>query len=136
MTGFVVDASVTASWVLPDENVQRSEALRRRLVEEDAHVPVVWPAEAANALLIAERRGRVSAEDVQAALLDLRLSPIVVDEPDRDRIWSETVRLAREHRLTVYDASYLELALRLALPLATLDRRLSEAATRAGAVLA
>lgn len=135
MSGFVVDASITAAWVLPDEFHPRAEALKQRLNAEDAHVPAVWPAEVANALLMAERRRRVSAEDVQAALADLRGPGIVIDEADRDRTWTDTIRLAREHRLTVYDAAYLELASRLSLPLATSDKRLGEAAERAGAAL-
>lgn len=136
MSDVVIDASFAAAWVLPDESNERVDAVFNRLDAWDGRAPAIWPTEIANTLLIAERRGRLSTEDTQGALLSLRLSPIVVEDVDRDQTWINATQLAREHGLTVYDASYLELALRLSLPLATLDKRLAKAAENAGVSLA
>lgn len=136
MSGFVVDASITTAWIIPDERSPQAITVRERLETENAHVPAIWPTEVGNALLIAERRGRLSAEEARIALSDLDNPAFVIDPPNPARTWIETTRLAREHRLTVYDASYLELAIRLALPLATFDKALGSAAISAGVALA
>ena len=123
--GFVVDASVIAAWLLPDETSPIADAVTERLVSEDAFAPAIWWFEIRNILLIAERRGRITARDTEEALSllsELRIGPL--EDADETAI----LDLARGHGLTVYDAAYLELARRTSLPLATLDRALATAA--------
>lgn len=122
---FVLDASVTACWCFPDEQSAAADAAMRRLLGEEAMVPPVWSLEIRNILVVNERRGRIEPEDSNAFLQDLSLLPI--------RVHSETdevaaLALARKHQLTVYDAVYLNLAMRISAPLATLDRSLARAA--------
>jgi predicted nucleic acid-binding protein len=90
-----------------------------------AVAPELWRIEVANSLNVGIRRGRITRNNLKAL-------PILVDNETRNRIWSDTLGLADKHRLTVYDATYLELALRLSLPLATLDEDLRSAAEREG----
>jgi len=129
---FVLDASVTLAWAFEDERDAMAERVLDELERSEAATPHVWPLEVANALVVAERRGRISPADANrfgALLLDL---PLVVDPLERRRPLTEVRRLARAHGLTAYDASYLELALRLGVPLATGDRALAAAARDTG----
>ena len=96
-----------------------------RVVEYGAIVPGIWWYELRNALVMNERRGRLSAADTAATLADLRELRISLD-PAHDE--SVVVALAREQHLSVYDAAYLEVALRHTLPIASLDKRLCQAA--------
>jgi predicted nucleic acid-binding protein len=122
---FVVDASVAASWLLPDEG--RPEALRAyaRLVGDHAVVPSLWWFEVRNLFVVNERRGRVDREQTRQALSLLAALPI---ELDFEPVEATLLHFARQHRLTAYDAAYLELAKRYTLPLATLDKALATAA--------
>jgi predicted nucleic acid-binding protein len=97
-----------------------------------AFVPSIWPLEVANALWVGERRKRCTQADTLAWTGFLQSLPIIVDEETARRAWGEVLALARLESLSVYDATYLELALRLELPLATLDSKLSAAAGRIG----
>ena len=98
------------------------------VAEDGAVVPTLWRLEVANSLTVAARRGRIDADFRRAALADLALLDIRAD-PDTDtHAWTGTLQLADRFRLTVYDAAYLELAQRRALPLATLDEELLGAA--------
>lgn len=128
----VLDGSVAIAWCFLDERTPSVDALHVRVGQGGAIVPAIWPLEVANVLLLAVRRGRLTpANKVLAveALLDLA----ILTETDTDRyVWSDITRLAEKHRLTAYDASYLELALRRRLPLATLDAALTRAATAEG----
>jgi predicted nucleic acid-binding protein len=127
--GFVLDASVALAWALPGEvGGAGASALMGRLVEEAAIVPTLWRLEVGNALLTAERRGRLRPERVGAAWRLLGDLPIELDTETHARAWSGTAELARRHGLTLYDAAYLELAGRRALPLATFDALLARAA--------
>ena len=129
---FVVDASITASWMLPDEENPLAEFAQSLLVDEIAIAPFVWWFEVRNILLVAERRQRLEGSDVDRLVAILNAYPISLDaEPSE----STTLRIAREHALTCYDASYVELAMRMRIPLATLDRRMADAARRAGVSL-
>ncbi len=101
-----------------------------------AIVPAIWPFEIANALLTAERRKRLSMAQVTAILKKLTLLPITIDAAQVESVFGDVVAVARQGQLTEYDAAYLELALREALPLATLDDRLRRAARNAGVSLA
>jgi predicted nucleic acid-binding protein len=127
VAGFVLDASVTAAWCFSDEATSASDMLRDSLAERSAIVPKLWHVESANLLLVAERRGRITAERCMELLELLDGLPIeTVDEADRIR--GPVLRLARDHRLTAYDAIYLDLALQSGLPIATRDDDLRRAA--------
>jgi len=126
---FVIDASVAASWLLPDEGHASAAAAYRRLRSDHALVPGLWWFEVRNIFVISERRGRLDGEQTRKALALLGSLPIQQDlEPDEAAV----LRLARQHRLTVYDAFYLELAQRENLGLATLDAELARAASNEG----
>jgi predicted nucleic acid-binding protein len=126
---FVVDASIALAWYLPGEASATAEAAFARLRDTEAVAPFLWWFEVRNALMISERRKRITPAQTVQILTRLGELPLRLDvAPD-----SETVMaLARTHGLTVYDAGYLELALRLVVPLATLDRALIAAAPAAG----
>lgn len=106
--------------------------MRDRVLSLGAIAPVIWRLEVANGLAMIRRRGRMTEEDATRALSHLSLMPIEPDPETWSRAWSDTLALAEGHRLTVYDAAYLELALRRRLPLATLDKELREAAGACG----
>ena len=131
----VIDSSVTLAWVYSDETTEAVESVLSVVTSAGAWVPALWKLEVANVLETSVRRGRTDAAFRDAALDDLALLPISVD-PETDRhAWGATARLARLHRLTLYDAAYLELAQRRRLLLATLDRELRAAAKAEGVAL-
>jgi len=131
---FVLDASVALSWGFEDETTPYTEAVLEALAECEAVVPAVWPLEVGNGILMAERRGRLSHADAVQFLTLLRQLPIRVEPEPPERMLGEILALAmaREQGLSTYDASYLDLAMRLGLPLATQDDQLREAAERCG----
>jgi predicted nucleic acid-binding protein len=136
MPGFVLDASVTLPWRFEDEATASTDALLDRIQRgEEAVVPAHWPLEVVNALLIAHRRGRVTAEQIAEFIEDLGALPIRIEPPAGPGNWSVIVALAGQYRLTAYDAAYLDLARRTGLPLATLDDDLRKAARSEGAAL-
>ena len=132
---FVLDASVALAWLLADEANDYSERVLDRLNREEVIAPAIWPMEVANVLVLAERRGRLSPEQVSEALEEALSLPITVYGTAPDQVLNPISGLARRHGLSVYDATYLELAIREELPLATLDNSLREAAQRAGVPL-
>ena len=125
----VLDTSATIAWVYAGETSRPVRAVFDQVTESGAWVPGLWRLEIANVLEMGVRRGRHDAAFREMTLADLALLSIQVDPHTNDRAWGATIRLAERHRLTVYDAAYLELALRRGLPLATLDRELRVAAT-------
>ena len=129
---FVVDNSIALAWCFEDEQTPAKMALLDRLTEEGAMAPQLWPIEALNGLLTAERRGRINARTRRRLAGFLGELPISIDDETAGRVWSATAQLAEAHNLTAYDATYLELALRLAMPLATSDAALIRAAEREG----
>ena len=131
----VVDASVTLAWIFTEERTLPVQKILDRLIDEQAFVPAIWRLEIANGLQMSVRRGRIDAATRDTALRGLALLNITTD-PDTDNFaWSTTLSLAEQHRLTLYDAAYLELALRLGVPLATLDRDLRSAGDALGVTL-
>ena len=131
----VLDSSATLSWIYNDETTDAIRHVFDALGEEGAWVPGLWKLEVANILEMGVRSGRHDAAFRDATIADLALLSISLD-PETDRqAWGPTVQLAARHRLTLYDAAYLELALRRGLPLATLDRELRSAARAEGVVL-
>lgn len=129
---FVLDCSVTMAWVFPDEANDSTDALRESLLKDSAVVPVLWPIEVGNVLLAATRRGRISEDDWPRIRDALAALPIDFDPESCDRVLDSVLPIANEYKLSVYDAMYLELALRLGLPLATLDQELIAASKAAG----
>ncbi len=124
----VLDSSVTLAWIYSAETTEAISDVLARVIESGAWVPALWRLEIANVLEMGVRKGPTDAAFRDAALADLGLLPITLD-PETDRhAWGATAKLAARHRLTLYDAAYLELARRRSLPLATLDRDLRAAA--------
>lgn len=135
MTRFVVDTSTTMAWCFNDEVTPATDALLDQLWTAGAIVPAAWSLEVTNALLVAERRRWVTENEATLLAQLLQLLPITVDADRAARMFGVVLSLARKHNLSSYDASYLELAMRQGLPLATQDARLRAAATRAGVPL-
>jgi predicted nucleic acid-binding protein len=122
---FVLDASVTACWAFDDEHDADADLAFERMRDEEAVVPCLWWFEVRNILIVNERRRRIAEPQTSVFLANLSRLRIRVDRiPDEGRV----LRLARAHRLSVYDVAYLELAQREVLPLATLDGDLRRAA--------
>jgi predicted nucleic acid-binding protein len=121
---------VTLAWIYSDETNEAIREVFEQVADVGAVVPALWRLEVANSLTIAVRRRRIDAEFRRAALSDLALLDITTDQHTDAHAWSETLHLADRYRLTLYDASYLELARRRTLPLATLDQDLSAAAAK------
>ncbi len=124
---FVLDSSVALSWVLPDESNPAVDSLCDRLTDDVALVPPVWPLEIGNALLVGMKRGRLTSRDLSRLLTEIRALPIEIDSASTARSLEDTLRIAQRYELTTYDASYIELAKRRGVALATLDHRLREA---------
>ncbi len=131
----VLDSSVTLAWVYADETTMAVNAVFEQIIERTAWVPALWRLEVANVLEMGVRRGRHDAAFRDATLADLGLLPITPDPDTERQAWGATLRLAERHRLTLYDAAYLELAQRRALPLATLDVELRNAGQIEGVAL-
>ena len=124
---FVLDSSATLAWVYPDEMTPAIARLSEQVSEQGAWVPTLWALEIGNNLLLAVRHGRIGADQRTQFIRLLRALNISTD-PDTDRYaWLDTMGLAEKFRLTLYNACYLELAERLHLPLASLDRDLRAA---------
>ena len=132
---FVLDGSVTLAWIFEDEKSGYAEAVRDRLSLAEAFVPSIWPLEVANGLLVAERRKRLKEETSSRFSDVLGTLPIVADDGYSTKSFSRVLLLARKHSLSSYDASYLEIAIRRGLPLATLDKQLKSAAKSVGVSL-
>lgn len=129
---FVLDCSVTMAWLFPDEATEATERLRESLIETRAFVPSLWPVEVGNVLLTATRRGRIRADEWPQIRAYLQALPIEIDPVSTSRTWGTSLELANAHRLSLYDAMYLELAVRLRMPLVTLDRALRSAGQTVG----
>jgi len=133
----VLDASVAVAWCFEDEKTPYTEWLLDVITSgTKAFVPALWPFEVANALLAAERRKRITVAQTTHFLSRLNDLGISMDSQPSSRVFEQTISQARKWNLTVYDASYLELALREGLPLATLDSHLKRTAQSAGVSMA
>lgn len=135
MVALVLDASVAISAVLDEDKAEQARTILRRVAEAGALVPNLWHLEVGQTLLVAERQRRIEMtqrQKAQALLLDL---PITVDAETWTRAMRDTVTLAADQRLSLYDAAYLELSRRSELPLATFDEDLRQAATTIGVAL-
>lgn len=131
----VLDASLALEWCFPDEHTESGDEFLRVLKNVEIFVPTVWPMEIANAMLVGERAGRLGPREI-ARFLDLvqELGPQIESSDPLGQL-EGALRVGREHQLSAYDASYLALAMTTGAALATLDRRLRQAAERAGVAL-
>jgi predicted nucleic acid-binding protein len=124
----VIDASMTIAWLFRDERSELPKAVLRRVAAEGALVPAIWRLEVANVLRNAVRRGRCDDGYATRSLQRLDRLRIAVDSETDRQAWGATRELSREHNLTVYDAAYLEFALRTRRPLASRDAAMVRAA--------
>ncbi len=125
----VIDNSIVMSWCFQDEANDYSDAVLNSLTDAAAIVPSIWPLEVLNVLLAAERGQRLQQTDSARFLALLTQLPIIVDQSRLERRMGELLALGRANQLSSYDASYLELAMRQGVPLATLDQTLIAAAS-------
>lgn len=126
MTDFVLDCSVTMAWCFEDEESEYANQILESLTLPGATavVPHLWLLEVSNVLLMQERRGRITEKETSFFLSHLAMYPIRVVVETRDDLWGKCRNLAKRHSLTVYDATYLHLAITLGVPLATLDKQM------------
>ena len=130
----VLDASSVLAWAYAEE-IGHLDAVIDCVVADGARVPAHWILEVTNTLLAGERRNRLKSGQWRQFLAEIAALPIQVDADTSVRGWDAIPRLAQQHKLTSYDAAYLELALRLDVPLATLDADLARAARAVGVPL-
>jgi predicted nucleic acid-binding protein len=131
----VLDSSATLARAFPDEQTDIILEVFKFIAQFGAVVPQLWRIEVANSLNVGIRRGTITKDNRGGILADLGDLPIFIDSETRNHTWGDTLALADKHQLTIYDATYLEVALRLSLPLATLDEDLRQAAQREGVAL-
>ena len=134
--GVVLDASLTLTWALPDEASDYTDAMLRLIAAGQAWVPDLWTHEVANGLIMAQRRGRLTAAQRKLFIEELLNLPIEVVRAAPRTVLESQADLADRFGLTAYDAAYLDLALRNGSPLATQDKALSAAAGKAGVEIA
>ena len=133
---FVLDCSVTMAWILPDEpECEKANEILIMLKESYAKVPTVWPLEVANVLCQADKLNKLSAIDIAAFKDFLSALPITIDSSTSLRTMGSIYVLAKMEQLTIYDAAYLEVAMRENLSLATFDKALKKAAKHNGVKL-
>jgi len=132
---FVLDNSIVMSWCFEDESNDFADRVLDMLRDSKALVPAIWPLEVGNVLLLAERRNRLSKADSSRFLAMLSSLPIHSELETAQRAMSNILSLAREHQLSTYDASYLDLAMREGIAIATLDRGLRRAAEKCQVML-
>jgi predicted nucleic acid-binding protein len=136
VTDFVLDNSVTMRWCFDGASQDYADRILRELVTMGgtAFVPVLWRYEVSAVLARAENKGLLTTDKVEEFFEDLAVMKIIMDIESAARALTDVYRLATLHRLTAYDAAYLELALRRNLPIATLDIELQNACTAAGVI--
>jgi len=133
---FVADASVAIGWVHPSQATKLTEAMLEELsAGARLEVPALWPLEVANALIVLQRRRKLTEGERSLALRWLRGLPLHIDHEMAALAFSELSELAAEHQLSIYDAAYLELAQRRDLALGSKDGPLRRAARKAGVAL-
>lgn len=132
MNGIVVDASVALAWCFPDEGSDYAEQVLAALVGQPIVVPPIWISEVANGVLVGERRKRLRQPEIRRFIELLRALPITPDEQNGIANITNILSLGKDYGISAYDAAYLDVAQRHALPLASLDIALSKAAEKAG----
>lgn len=127
---FIIDASASVGWFIENQVTDYSEAVAGTLEHDSAIAPLLWHLEMTNALRTACKRKVLDITRAHQSLATLESLPIRIEHtPSRP---SELFALALRHNLSTYDATYLDLALRLRLPIATQDDALREAALASG----
>ena len=129
---FVVDNSVVVAWCFADQANAYTDAVLDSLARRKAVVPAIWPLELGNVLTVAERKGRLDEAGIARFVELVSRLPLEVEAESPARMLGEVLALAREYHLSTYDASYLDQAMRLGLPLATRDAALLKGAKQAG----
>jgi predicted nucleic acid-binding protein len=132
---FVLDCSIAMTWLFRDEATAKTVELLNRLGSESAMVPGWWFIEVTNVIALAERKGRITSAQSTAFISDLGTLDIQRDDEGPGRAFGQLLPLCRTHRLTSYDALYLDLAVTHRLPLATLDEPLRQAGKKVGVKL-
>lgn|SRR3990167_7236454 len=132
MSNFVLDASIALAWCFSDESTQKTLALLESLAVSTAFAPEIWPLEVGNILVQAQRQKRITYAKITEYLSLLNNLNIKIDRETTPRALHEILSLAYTEKLSTYDATYLELAMRLGLPLATKDAQLGKTAARLG----
>jgi predicted nucleic acid-binding protein len=133
---FVADASVAIAWVHPAQATEATDLLLDGVAAGDSLVvPALWPLEVTNALVVLQRRRKLTTDECRIAIELIREIPVSIDHEAASVAFTRLHELASEHGLTIYDAAYLELARRRKLPLASNDGHLREAASKAGVAL-
>ncbi len=127
---FVADNNIIMSWCFDDRTTDYTDAILNSLQNASAFVPAIWPLEVGNVLVISERKKIISKTDTIRFLAEIENLPIKIEQETPERMLKDILSLAREYTLTTYDASYLDLAIRKNLPIATLDTGLLAAALR------
>ncbi|PPQ40799.1 type II toxin-antitoxin system VapC family toxin [Rhodopila globiformis] len=135
MPACVLDASSVFPWLFEDEATPTADAILALVIQQGAVVPALRQTGGKTGLGMAERRNRLSPDGVRDAVALLRDLPLVLDEPTPARAFGAVLELVRSQRLTAYDATYLELAIRRGLPLASNDKALRSAARAVGVAL-
>lgn len=135
MSHFVLDGSVTIAWCFEGQASAYADSVMARLDRERATVPSIWALELANAMLIGERRKKISRAEIARCLQMVAGLPITIDENAAQTAFGPILTLARDQNISAYDAAYLELAMREGIPLATRDEGLRTAARHAGVPL-
>lgn len=128
MKRFVLDCSVAMSWCFESESSGKSDKILNMLETHEALVPSLWPLEVANVLVVAERRKRIGESDMYQFIHLLRALPVQVDPNTSEQAFRQILSVARAHKLSSYDAAYLELAMREGLALATFDAQIRRVA--------
>src|ERR1700746_1420457 len=129
---FVVDCSIAMAWLFHDEATHKTAALLNRLATETALVPAWWVIEITNVIAMGEGKGGIPPTHSNACISDVTKLGSERDDEAPDRAFTHLLALCRTHRLTSYDAIYLDLAIRRSLPLATLDDDLRKTAKKLG----
>ncbi len=132
MSKVVLDCSVAVSWCFKDEASEETDNLLLLIQKEGAVVPSLWHLEFGNVLLQAEKKNRISKAQIISSLELIRQLPITTDSYPLDKLLDKVILIALNNNLTTYDANYLELAMRLGLPLVTKDKELFKAANKLG----
>ena len=130
MADFIIDKSVVMAWCFADEDTTYADEVLASLESSEAIAPAIWPLEIGNVLVVAERRKRLNESDSIRFLALINDLPIKVLQEPPERMTKEILALARERQISTYDASYLDLAMRKGLPIATQDSGLKKAAKK------
>ena len=125
---FVIDNSIVMAWCFEDEATGYTDAVQELLIHNTAFVPAIWPLEVANVLMVAERKKRIDIAGSDHFVALLSQLPIRVEQTEPERVFHNILFLARKYQLSSYDASYVELAIRKGLPIASSDKAIVRAA--------